>query len=208
MKKTILAAMIGALFGKRDNRPRTPRGRMRFRDNNQTSIPFRMNAGIAGDPSRFHPLNVEANLIDAVSPPLFYGQPVLQGAANVGVRPYGVADQSDVTASDPWGFTVRPFPAQQNAGGMTSNFGSGTPPVAGVIDVLRMGYIMAVLPAGDAAPAKGDPVFVWCAATAGAHVQGQITSAASAGNTTKLGPRYQFGGPPDAAGNVEICVNV
>lgn len=207
MMKKLLAQLIGAIFAKPDRRPRTPYGRMRFRDSNLTSIPFRMNAGIAGDPSRFHPINVEPNLTDAVAPPLAYGIPVLQGAAGVGVRPYAAADQSDGVTSDPWGFTVRPFPGQQVTGGMTATFGSGVPPATGVIDVLRMGYIMASLPAGQV-PNKGDPVFVWAVASVGIHVQGGIESVFSAGNTTKFGPRYTFGGSPDAAGNVEVCVNV
>lgn len=203
-----LAAAIAALFATPDRRPRTPLGRRRFCDVADPSVFLgRMPAGIAGDVSRYHPVSTEPCLIDAAKPPLSYGIPVLNGAANIGVRPYGVADQSDATDSDPWGFTVRPFPAQQQSGGMTTTFGSGTPPTTGVIDVVRAGYIMGVLPAGQT-PAKGDRVYVWCTASAAGHTQGGIENVFSAGNTTRLAARYTFNGPPDASGNVEVSCNV
>lgn len=208
MNKRILAALIGALFGApmvAQAQPKKLR-RLRFRD--ATAIPFRMNAGIEGDPNRFHPTSIEPCKIDAAAPPLFYGVPVIADATTNGVRAISAADQSDATDLVPWGFTVRPFPVQQQSSGMTSSFGSGTPPASSEIDVMRSGYIMSFLPAGGAVH-KGDPVYVWAAASSGAHVQGKLEAAASAGNTVKLKTGvYYFNGPADAAGNVEVCVNV
>lgn len=220
MIRKYLAVAIAAIFGTnemavtRDTRKRIHHGRMRFRDAanlvpDNSSFPFRMPAGFQGDSARHHPISVEPCLIDAAAPPLVYGQPVLAGAANVGVRPFAAGDQSDVTLVDPWGFTLRPFPSQQTTGGMTSTIGAAVPPATGVIDVARSGYVMSFLPAGGGTLInKGDPVFVWCTASAGAHVQGSIEQAASIGNTTKLGARYTFNGPGDPYGNIEVCVNV
>lgn len=209
MMKKLLALAIGAVFARHAEKPRgTFVGRRRFVDADPMVFTGRMPAGIAGDVSRYHPVSVEPCLIDPAHPPLAFGIPVLNSAASAGVRPFGVADQSDAVDVVPWGFSVRPFPTQQATGGMTSTFGGGTPPATGEIDVLRSGYIMSAIPVGQA-PNKGDPVYVWCAASAGLHVQGGVEAVFSAGNTAKLVTgRFTFNGPPDASGNVEICANV
>lgn len=177
-----------------------PLKRARVRD---AAFPFRMGAGFAGDINRTHPFEVEAAMINATTPPTAYGQTVIVDTTN-GVRPLAAADTA-ITVG--FGLTVRPFPTQQSSGGMSSSFGSATPPTSGAIDVLRNGLMIVQLNTG--VPKKGDPVFVWCAATAGAHIQGGFEVAASGGNTAALDPnRYQYAGPPDAAGLVEISWNV
>ena len=68
---------------------------------------------------------------------------------------------------------------------------------------------MGKIPAGSTQPVKGGAVFVWCAATSGSHIQGGFESVASGGNTAALDTtRYQFNGPADANGNVEVCINI
>jgi len=168
---------------------------------------FRMGAGFAGDVNRTHPASIEPCLIDATTPPTAFGQAVLVTATQ-GVRPYSTADANDTVASTAWGVTVRPYPFQQSS---TSNFGeaaigSATPPTTGVIDVLRAGYIMGKVPAGQT-PKKSDPVYVWCTASVGVHVQGGFEAAADPLDTVKLA-NATFNGSPDASGNVEICFNV
>lgn len=178
-------------------------GRKRTRDT-ATAFAFRMPAGFPGDVNRGHPASIEPTLIDASAPPTAYGQGVVVDATTNGVRPLSAGDTA-LTAL--WGITVRPYPIQQSSASNfgQASFGAATPPVSGEIDVLRWGYIMAVLPAGAAAVTKGAAVFIWCAASSGAHVQGGFESAGSGGNTAALDTnRYMFNGPADAGGNVEI----
>lgn len=183
-------------------------GRRRTRDSG-TAFAFRMGAGFPGDVNRGHPASIEPTLIDASAPPTAFGQAVLVDATTDGVRPFAAGDTA-VTII--WGITVRPFPFQQQAATNYGaiGFGAAAPPTSGEIDVLRAGYIMGTaLPAGSAAVSKGSAVYVWCAASSGAHIQGGFESAATGGSTAALDvSRYQFNGPADANGNVEICCNV
>lgn len=168
---------------------------------------FRMGAGFPGDVNRTHPVTIEPCLIDAAAPPTAYGQAVLLGAANVGVRPFAVGDLNTVLA---YGITVRPYPFQQSSASNFGEaaFGSATPPVTGVMDVMRSGYIMGKIPAGQT-PAKGDPVYVWVAAASGLHVTGGFEAVLDHGtNTTAALTGAFFNGPPDASGNVEIMFNI
>lgn len=178
--------------------------RMKVRD---VAFAFRMGAGFPGEVNRTHPVTIEPCLISAASPPTAFGQAVLLAAANAGVRPL-VAGDVNVTST--FGVTVRPYPYQQSSGTDfgTANLGAGTPPTTGVTDVLRSGYIMVKIPAGQT-PAKGDPVYVWTAASTGVHVQGGFEAVVDHGtNTTPALTGVTFNGPPDAQGNVEICFNV
>jgi hypothetical protein len=181
-------------------------GRQRTRD---VAFAFRMGAGFPGDVNRGHPASIEPVLIDAAAPPTAYGQPVLVDPTTDGVRPFTTTDTAITSI---WGVTVRPFPMQASTGTAYGGaaFGAATPPTSGALDVLRSGYIMSTaLPAGSAIVSKGSPVFVWCAASSGAHIQGGIEAAAVGGSTAALDPnRYQFNGPADALGNVELSINV
>ncbi len=178
--------------------------RMKTKD---AAFQFRMGAGFAGDVNRSHPASIEPTLIDASAPPTLYGQPVLVDATTQGVRPFASGDQSNTVAAG-YGITVRPYPTQQSS---ASNFGAAalgaaTPPVTGIIDVLRAGYIMVNLPAGGT-PVKGGAVYVWAAASSGSHVLGAVEAAYTAGSTTQL-LNATFNGSPDASGNVEIAFNI
>lgn len=201
-----IGQMVRDAFRKKDTRPRTFIGRRRFSDVDYSAFAFRMPAGFPGDVSRVHPVSVEPCLIDPAQPPAAYGYPVIgDNSTTNGVRGFKASD-TGVTVV--WGVTVRPFPAQQQSGNLTSSFGAGTPPTTGEIDVMRSGYIMASIPSGVVVN-KGSPVFVWCAASTGAHVQGGFEGAASGGNTAALDVnKYQFNGPADSSGNVEVCCNV
>ena len=178
--------------------------RMKTKD---AAFPFRMGAGFAGDINRTHPASVEPTLIDSSAPPTAYGQPVLVDATTQGVRPFASGDQSNTVAAG-YGITVRPYPTQQSS---ASNFGAAaigaaTPPTSGIMDVLRAGYIMINLPAGGT-PVKGGAVYVWAAASTGAHVLGGVEAAYTAGSTTQL-LNATFNGSPDANGNVEVAFNI
>jgi len=197
-----MKSILAFLFGGRGPRG-TAKGRSTTRD---VAIGYRMAGGFAGDVTRTHPVSIEPCLIDASAPPTEYGQAVLLDPTTQGVRPLTVGDD---TATDIYGITVRAFPTQQSSG---TNFGAVAlgsqvaPPTSGEIDVLKSGYISAVL-SGSTAAVKGGSVYVWVTASAGAQVQGHFTAAASAGNTMKLAKAY-FNGPADANGIVEIAFNL
>lgn len=169
---------------------------------------FRMGAGFPGDVNRTHPVSVEPSLQSATSPCTAYGQAlVVDGVTNT-LRRLLVGDAA---VTKPYGIAVRPYPTQDggaaNAFGATT-LGAATPPAAGEIDVMRSGYIMVQMNSLAGAVNKGGAVFVWVAATVAGHVQGQYESAANGGNTAALDANlYQFNGPADSAGVVEISVN-
>ena len=175
--------------------------RMKVRD---ASFTFRMGAGFAGEVNRTHPADIVPELIDsaASTPPTAYGQVVILDTVNSAVRPFAAGDTAVTTA---YGMTVRPYPTQQAS---ASNFGqadlgAATPPTSGVIDVLRRGYIMAKV---TGTVAKGGAVYVWCAASSGNHVQGQLESGATGGSTAAL-TNLTFNGSADANGVVEVIFN-
>ena len=173
------------------------------------AFPFRMGAGFPGDVNRTHPAEIEAALISVATPPTAYGQAVKVAAGN-SVRPFAVADASDAVDDIAFGATVRPYPMQPSTAtnyGATA-FGAATPPVSGVIDVARSALILVQLNTGVAAPVKGGRVYLWCAATAGNHIQGGYETEFSAGNTVRLDGRFTYNGPADASGVVELSCNV
>ena len=53
----------------------------------------------------------------------------------------------------------------------------------------------------------GRTVYIWIAASSGAHVQGGFEADASSGNTVTLGSKWKWGGPADANGNAELLFN-
>lgn len=192
-------------FLRRNKTEGTYVGRARTKDYGATALTYRMQAGFPGDVNRTHPASIEPCLIDASAPPTAYGQPVLVDATTQGVRPFAAGDQS-ASAVNFYGFTVRPYPLQSNTA--TPQFNTGTPPVTGVIDVVRFGYVMVVLGNGALTGAvKDGAVYVWTAASSGNHVLGGIETVYSAGNSTLLSGAH-FNGVQDANGIVEISVAV
>lgn len=164
---------------------------------------YRMGAGFPGDINRAHPVSVLAGLVNATNPPAAYGGPVFVASDGVSVRGVIAADGS-ATPLAIYGVLVRPYPLQQSSGGANASFGAATPPVTGVVDVCRSGFIMGKVPAGQAT-VKGGTVYAWAAATSGNNIQGQLVNAASTTNTITI-TNAKFAGPADANGNVEIEV--
>jgi len=163
---------------------------------------FRMGVGFPGDVNRMHPASIVPGLLDSVNTFRAYGEPAIFGSANNyrGVIP---ADGS-VTAIKIAGCLVRPYPTQQMSGGMTTAIGSVAPPTSGVADFMHAGFMTVKAKAGVTFK-KGDPVYVWCAATAGANIQGEYNNVASSTNTVQI-TNARFNGPADASGNAEIEV--
>jgi hypothetical protein len=174
--------------------------RMKTRD---AAFGFRMGAGFPGDVNRTHPANIEPAMADVEIPPTAFGQGLIVAADGQALRPMVTGDAAQAL----YGVSVRPFPYQQSSAtnfGATA-FGAATPP-PGVIDALRSGYIMTSIPVGQA-PIKGGPVYVWVAASAGAHVMGGFEAVASGANTVLIS-NAQFNGAPDSSGNVELMFNI
>ena len=144
---------------------------------------------------------------DPTNPPSLPGQPVIYDATSGLVRKIIAADGSTTLASI--GFTARVYPFQQQV--TSSNYGAagfgavnlqtGIP-----IDTIRRGYTIVTVPSGQT-PLPGKPVFVWTAASSGAHIQGFCEAVTSAGNTAQL-TNAIFHSGVDANGNCEIAFNI
>jgi len=181
------------------------------RDNfDPMAFQFRMGAGFFGDVNRTHPFNVEPGLLDPTNPPLYYGQACVVDAISKKIRR---VLSTDTALTNIYGFAVRPFPFQdpgaagaygaQALGGFTS-VATNVP-----IDVLRSGYMINYV---NGSPGKGDPVYIWIAATAAPNYQGFPTTSTTGGSViliTAAGSyKTTFNGPPDANGAGEVIFEV
>jgi hypothetical protein len=166
-----------------------------------------MPVGIAGEVTREQSASIEAIQImpDPVSGhPASYGVPLAIDTTTGHARTLVAAD----TAANVYGILVRPFPSGSSLDGL----GVSTPPKEGLVDALRKGYCCVVL-SGDAAAAKGQPVYIWTAAASGSHIVGgfEATSPGDSGAPNHIPNGFQllganFQGPADTDGNVEISV--
>jgi hypothetical protein len=168
--------------------------RARTRD---VAYTYRMGAGFPGDLVTGMPSVVEPAKVNVANPPQLFGGGVFVDTATNSVRQPLAADTG---LTKLYGIVVRPFPYQQQSGGMGASIGAGSPPTSGVIDVARSGQIMTKC---TGTPTKNGPVYMWVAASAGNNVQGMFAAANSAGNTILIS-NAAFDGPPDASGNVKI----
>lgn len=171
---------------------------------------FRMGAGFYGDVNRTHPFTIEPGLLDPTNPPLYYGQAVVVDSVSKKIRR---VLSTDGALTHIYGFAVRPFPFQdpgtagaygaQTLGGFTS-VATNVP-----VDVMRSGYMINYV---NGTPGKGDPIYIWIAASAAPNYQGFPTQNASGGSTILITPvgTYDttFNGPPDANGAGEIIFEV
>jgi hypothetical protein len=159
---------------------------------------FRMPAGIPGQVTRASQATVEAQLLDTTYFPTSYGVPVAIDATSHNMRAIKAAD---VVASV-YGMYVRPYPTNSNTDGL----GTSTPPVSGIGNCLKRGYISVKLN-GATAAAKNGTVYVRTAVGTGSIIGG-IEAAADSTNTFALPSNCYFTGPADASGNVEIGFNI
>ena len=164
---------------------------------------YRMGAGYPGDVNRTHPASILPGLQNVATPILLYGNPCVVDTSTNSYRELLVGDTAVTVIA---GVLVRPYPTQQTTGGMASSFGAATPPVTGVIDILRSGFVMAK--GNNFATAQqtlGGAVHIWIAASTGAHVQGGFESAATGGSTIAI-TNAKWNGPGDSAGVAELQV--
>lgn len=157
----------------------------------------RVPAGFAGSVSRSDSLTVQQEIIDSGTPPTAYGKPVKMVSGKV--QPLASGDAGTVA----YGWAVRPYPAQST----TNALGAATPPTSGILDVLRRGFISAVVTLGTAA--KAGQVYVVTTAGGSVVVGDIVTSASPAGGGTGVAITGAFfTGPADANGVVEIAYNI
>ena len=163
---------------------------------------FRMGAGFPGDINRSHPFSAEPNLNDGTLPVLLTGLACIRSATGT-VRSIQVGDTSIA------GVVTRPFPTQAVSGSNYGavGFGPAAPPPNAPIDVLNWGYIIVQVNSNGAGIVNGSPVYVWAAASSGAHVQGGFEGTNPAGNGFAVTGAY-FRGPVDTSGYTEVMIPV
>lgn len=156
---------------------------------------YRAPAGFPGAITRPEPgMTIQPEQIDAATPPTAYGAPCKLVAGKV--QPLASGDAASVVM----GFTVRAYPVQSN----TNALGVSAPPAAGLINVMRRGFMAALLTQGTAA--KGAPVYVRITADTGKSV-GDIEAGADSGKCVAI-PGAVFEGAADANGVTEISYNI
>ena len=169
------------------------------------SYGYRMGAGFPGQINRTHPFSALPGLTNPTNPPRLYGDPAVIDTATNSYRAFLVGDTA-LTKVD--GVLVRPFPTQQQSGGMNASIGVATGPAGNQIETfLNEGFIMAKCNNFAAQqPTKGGAVYVWIAASSGAHVQGGFESVAAGASTAGPITNMKWNGPADSAGIAEIQI--
>lgn len=163
-----------------------------------------MPSGIPGAYNRTEHLTVEAGLPLVGFLPPGFGLPL---AIDPPTGRYRAVQGTD-TATSIVGLLVRPYPTgsygtTSDGLGFITNFGT----YAGVINVMRRGY-MTVLVGGTAAAAKNGLVYVRIAAPTTGKPMGGLEAAADGANTVALPPTWYWMGPADAQGNGEVAINI
>lgn len=159
---------------------------------------YRMPAGIAGDISRKELSKVEPRMQDLTLPVTKYGIPVKLVAG------YALEMTTGDSAVVPYGFSVRPFPIQNEVS--AEGIASATPPTDMPIDILRSGYMTVKCNAGTAA--IGGSVYVRVVASGlDAQPLGGIEAEADGGDCVAI-TGATFTGTADSDGNVEIEYNI
>lgn len=175
-----------------------------------TAIAYRMGAGFPGSVNRTHPASIFPILNDPSTPVLTAGLVIMYNGSAQDGRSVAAGDAAGngTDIKKIAGISVRAYPVQQPTAATAyapASIGAPEPlPAGAMIDRLTIGAIMGVV---NGSPNLGDPIYVWAAASSGAHVQGGFEASPSAGNTFQLPATVTFNGPPDVNGNVEIAVN-
>jgi hypothetical protein len=167
------------------------------------SYVYRMPAGIPGTVNRIganatiETMNVTP--FGTTGAPTAYGVPLVIDATTGNVGNARILTSGDTAV---YGILAREFPTQSSQDGL----GTSTPPLSGLISVLKRGYMMVLL-SGTTAAVKGGQVYVWTAAASGSHIVGGFEAASPGGSGFALTGCY-FMGPADANGNTEIAFNI
>lgn len=136
---------------------------------------------------------IETCVVDVALPPTAYGSFVKLVAGLL--QPMASGDAATVV----YGVLNIPF-----AQSTTNTFGLSTPPVSGLVGVVRAGYVAVKLARGTAV--KGAAVFVRITVS-GPKLVGEIEDLADSGTCVAV-VGAKFEGPADANGNCEISFNI
>lgn len=137
-----------------------------------TALLYRMAAGIPGNLTRVSSgIDVEPNILDTTNYPTAYGLPVAIDGTSHAIRGIIAGD----TANSVYGLYVRPYP-YQGQGSVNDPLGVSTPPNAGLIDVLKRGY-MTVLLAGSTPSVKNGAIYIRVGNASTGKVVGDIEAA-------------------------------
>lgn len=165
-------------------------------------ILYRMPAGVPGATYRAEHLLVTTEVVTpfgGTNAPSFFGQGLVVDATTGLARAFFTGD----TTVD--GFLVRAYPTQ---GGQADNFGGGTIPASGPIDLMRRGYMTVTL-YGATAAVKGGIVYVRASGQNGTTTfQGGVEAASGSGLVALPSRICYFNGPADASGITEIAFNI
>lgn len=160
------------------------------------SYQYRMPSGIPGALTRTTNATVEPGLLSAAAPFTAYGLPAKLSAGTY--VPFAGAEAASAFV----GILVRPFPTNSGQDAL----GVSTPPVSGIGDILKRGYI-SIKMNGGAAVVKGGQVYIRVAAASGGKPIGGFEGAADSTNT--IAPAgLTFMGPADSNGITEIAYNI
>jgi hypothetical protein len=158
-----------------------------------------MPAGIPGGVNRVNTATIEAQQLDTVHFPTAYGVPVALDATSHNVRSITAGDAT----ANVYGFYVRPYPTSGNA---TDGLGTSTPPVSGIVSILKRGY-MSIQLNGTTAAAKNGTVYVRTV-TGTFTIIGGVEAAGDSTNTFAVTGNTYFTGPADPNGMVEVAFNI
>lgn len=159
---------------------------------------YRMPAGIPGAIMRAQEATVDAAVLDTTNYPTAYGVPVVIDATSKSMRKVLAGD----VAASIFGIYVRPYPTSN--GSTSDGLGTSTPPVSGIGNVLKRGYMTVQLNYGTAT--KGGAVYVRTVSGASTIIGG-FEAAADGSNSFALANAY-FNGTADSNGQVEIAFNL
>lgn len=158
---------------------------------------FRMPYGIPGDISRpsSGALTVEAQAFGATAFPA-YGVPVKVVSGLI----VPIAANNDVV----YGLLVRPFPI--TGANASDPLGASVPPLTGVANILRRGYMTVKVQLGSASCALNSAVYIRYQNAVAGQIIGGFEGLTTGNNYALSGATCT--GPADANGNVEVCYNI
>ena len=157
---------------------------------------YRMGHGVAGDISRQSQADIEPHVLGATP---FPGYGLFVKIVSGKAVPEGAGD----AAGAKYGLLVRPYPTQ--GANASDPLATAVPPLSGMADVIRRGYMLVKSNAG--VPAHGGAVYIRVANPVGGKPIGGIEAVADGANTILVNNAI-FMGAADANGIAEIAFNI
>jgi len=157
--------------------------------------------GVQGDITRPSQAHVESLVLGATA----FAQFGLPGKVS-GNKFIPVAANNDVI----YGFLARPFPI--TGASASDPLGTSVPPATGIANVLKRGYISALVQLNAATCALGSGVFVRYQNPSGSQIIAGVEGATTGNNyqilTATAAQNTYFTGPADANNLAEVAFNI